>query len=149
MVYVTPSIRTPTREAEHDALHYLANPFHPRPQRHLSIRIRPGRAVRGVDFDLHPGRTLGIVGESGSGKSVTSLAVMGLLPDYAKVEGSVQFDGQELIGLSDKQLTSVRGAGIGMIFQDPLSALTPVFSIGHQLVEAINVTRMCPKGSVG
>ncbi|WP_273353687.1 dipeptide ABC transporter ATP-binding protein [Corynebacterium resistens] len=95
------------------------------------------RAVRGVDFDLHPGRTLGIVGESGSGKSVTSLAVMGLLPDYAKVEGSVQFDGQELIGLSDKQLTSVRGAGIGMIFQDPLSALTPVFSIGHQLVEAI------------
>ena len=99
------------------------------------------RAVRGVDFDLHPGRTLGIVGESGSGKSVTSLAVMGLLPDYAKVEGSVQFDGQELIGLSDKQLTSVRGAGIGMIFQDPLSALNPVFSIGHQIVDAIQ----CPQ----
>ncbi|WP_426706557.1 dipeptide ABC transporter ATP-binding protein [Corynebacterium auriscanis] len=95
------------------------------------------RAVRGVDFDLHPGRTLGIVGESGSGKSVTSLAIMGLLPDYAKVEGSARFNDRELIGLTDKQMTEIRGAGIGMIFQDPLSALTPVFSIGAQLVEAI------------
>ncbi|OFT91672.1 ABC transporter ATP-binding protein [Corynebacterium sp. HMSC28B08] len=95
------------------------------------------RAVRGVDFDLHPGRTLGIVGESGSGKSVTSLAIMGLLPDYAKVEGSARFNDRELIGLTDKQMTEIRGAGIGMIFQDPLSVLTPVFSIGAQLVEAI------------
>lgn len=94
-------------------------------------------AVRGVDFDLYPGRTLGIVGESGSGKSVTSLAIMGLLPDYAKITGSATFDGQEILNLSDKQMTSIRGAGIGMIFQDPLSALTPVFSIGDQLVEAI------------
>ncbi|MEL4163991.1 oligopeptide ABC transporter ATP-binding protein OppD [Corynebacterium bovis] len=98
-------------------------------------------AVRGVDFDLHPGRTLGIVGESGSGKSVTSLAVMGLLPDYAKVEGSVRFGGQELVGMSDAAMSAVRGAGIGMIFQDPLSSLTPVYTVGDQIIEAIRVHR--------
>lgn len=98
-------------------------------------------AVRGVDFDLYPGRTLGIVGESGSGKSVTSMSIMGLLPDYAKITGSVKFDGRELLGLSDKQMSEIRGNGIGMIFQDPLSALTPVFDIGSQLVEAIQAHR--------
>ncbi|WP_210415268.1 MULTISPECIES: ABC transporter ATP-binding protein [unclassified Corynebacterium] len=94
-------------------------------------------AVRGVDFDLYPGRTLGIVGESGSGKSVTSLAVMGLLPQYAKVTGSISFDGTELLDLNDKQMSKIRGNGVGMIFQDPLSALTPVLTVGAQLIEAI------------
>ena len=98
-------------------------------------------AVRGVDFDLMPGRTLAIVGESGSGKSVTSLAVMGLLPDYAKVEGSVVYAGTELIGKSDKEMSKIRGKDIAMIFQDPLSSLTPVFSIGDQLIEAIQTHR--------
>ncbi|WP_291314817.1 ABC transporter ATP-binding protein [Corynebacterium sp. UBA2622] len=102
-------------------------------------------AVRGVDFDLYRGRTLGIVGESGSGKSVTSLAVMGLLPDYAKVTGSVVFEGEELLGKSDKQMSHIRGSGISMIFQDPLSALTPVYDIGTQLVEAIQTHQNMPR----
>lgn len=94
-------------------------------------------AVRGVSFDLKPGQTLGIVGESGSGKSVSSLAVMGLLPDYAKITGSATLGGRELLGLSDTEMSKVRGKEIGMIFQDPLSALTPVFDVGTQIVEAI------------
>ncbi|WP_448850963.1 ABC transporter ATP-binding protein [Corynebacterium sp. 335C] len=94
-------------------------------------------AVRGIDFDLHPGRTLGIVGESGSGKSVSSLAVMGLLPDYATITGSAKLGGVELLGKSEKEMAKIRGSEIGMIFQDPLSALTPVFTIGDQIVEAI------------
>ena len=98
-------------------------------------------AVRGVNFDLLPGRTLAIVGESGSGKSVTSMAIMGLLPGYAKVEGSVKFQDTELIGMSDKKMSEIRGQDIAMIFQDPLSSLTPVFSIGDQLKEAIQIHR--------
>ena len=114
---------------------------------HVSFPSEAGvvRAVRGVDFDLYPGRTLGIVGESGSGKSVTSLAVMGLLPEYAKVTGSVQFDGAELLGKSDAEMSKIRGNGIGMIFQDPLSALTPVYDIGTQLLEAIQAHNDIPK----
>lgn len=102
-------------------------------------------AVRGVDFDLLPGKTLGIVGESGSGKSVTSMAIMGLLPDYAKVTGSVKFDGVELLDKNDKQMSKIRGKDIGMIFQDSLSALTPVFDIGTQLVEAIQTHQKVSK----
>ncbi|MCH8613157.1 ABC transporter ATP-binding protein [Arsenicicoccus dermatophilus] len=94
-------------------------------------------AVRGVSFDLHPGRVLAIVGESGSGKSVTSLAVMGLLPEYAKIDGSITYNGAELLGLSDTQMTKHRGSDIAMIFQDPLSSLTPVFTVGNQIIEAL------------
>lgn len=105
----------------------------------VSFPSEAGRvdAVRGVSFDLTPGRTLALVGESGSGKSVTSMAIMGLLPGYADVRGSVLLGDRELVGLSDKEMSAIRGNDIGMIFQDPLSALTPVFSVGDQIVEAI------------
>ncbi|TFV91595.1 ABC transporter ATP-binding protein [Blastococcus sp. CT_GayMR20] len=96
-------------------------------------------AVRGVDYTLAPGEVLGIVGESGSGKSVSSLAVMGLLPPSATVSGSVRFRGQELLGLPDRQLAKIRGRKIAMVFQDPLSALTPVYSIGDQIAETVQI----------
>jgi peptide/nickel transport system ATP-binding protein len=97
----------------------------------------PVHAVRGVSYELRAGEVLGIVGESGSGKSVTSMAVMGLLPKNARVSGSVRFRGEELLGLSDKAMTDVRGKKIAMIFQDPMTSLNPVYKIGYQLAEAV------------
>jgi oligopeptide/dipeptide ABC transporter ATP-binding protein len=94
-------------------------------------------AVRGVNFELHPGQVLGIVGESGSGKSVTSLAIMGLLPRSARTRGEVNFRGRNLLRLSDKEQAKVRGKQIAMIFQDPMTSLNPVYTIGWQLQEAI------------
>ncbi|MFL6120873.1 dipeptide ABC transporter ATP-binding protein [Actinophytocola sp.] len=95
------------------------------------------RAVRGLSYVVNSGEVLGIVGESGSGKSVSSLAVMGLLPENAAVSGSIRFRGQELLGLSDKRLSAIRGRRVAMVFQDPLSALTPVFTVGDQVAEAL------------
>ena len=94
-------------------------------------------AVRGVSFDLHPRQVLGIVGESGSGKSVTSLAIMGLLPRSARIRGEVNYRGQNLVKLSDKEQTKIRGKQISMIFQDPMTSLNPVYTVGWQLQEAI------------
>jgi len=113
----------------------------------VSFPSEAGRvdAVRGVSFDLEAGKTLGIVGESGSGKSVTSLAIIGLLDDNAKVTGSIVFDGEELLGKSDKQMSMIRGNGMTMVFQDPLTSLTPVFTIGDQLIEALTVHRNLSK----
>ncbi len=107
----------------------------------VSFPSEAGRvdAVDGVSFDLMPGRTLGIVGESGSGKSVTSLAIMGLLPENARIKGSAKLSGRELLSLDDKQMSRVRGDEMSMIFQDPLSSLTPVFTIGDQLIEALTI----------
>jgi oligopeptide/dipeptide ABC transporter ATP-binding protein len=105
----------------------------------VDFRTKDGavHAVRGIDFTLAPGEVLGIVGESGSGKSVTALATMGLLPRSAEVRGAIRFQGRELLGLKEKQLTEVRGTGIAMIFQDPMTSLNPVYTIGWQIVEAI------------
>lgn len=94
-------------------------------------------AVRGVNFSLNPGEVLGIVGESGSGKSVTSMAVMGLLDTAGSVSGSVKLHGTEILNRSDAYMSKVRGKTIAMVFQDPLSALTPVYTIGEQIVEAL------------
>ncbi|MEV6544172.1 ABC transporter ATP-binding protein [Streptomyces sp. NPDC051665] len=94
-------------------------------------------AVRGVGLTLERGEVLGLVGESGSGKSATALAVLGLLPGNAAVRGSVRLDGQELVGASERQLTKVRGSRVSMVFQDPLSAFTPVYRIGDQIAEAV------------
>lgn len=96
-------------------------------------------AVRGVNLKVHPGEVLGIVGESGSGKSVTSLAVMGLLDESAKIEGSVKLHGTEILGKSDAWMSKIRGKKVAMVFQDPLSALTPVYTIGDQIVEALTI----------
>ncbi|MFD9734336.1 ABC transporter ATP-binding protein [Umezawaea sp. NPDC059074] len=95
-------------------------------------------AVDRVSFDVEPGQTVGLVGESGCGKSVTSLAIMGLLPKRgAKVSGSVMFEGVDLLSLSDKQLRDKRGRDLGMVFQDPLSSLNPVIPIGLQVTEVL------------
>ncbi|MFB7663796.1 dipeptide ABC transporter ATP-binding protein [Kitasatospora sp. NPDC056138] len=105
----------------------------------LSVDFDGVPAVRGVDLRLRRGETLGIVGESGSGKSVTSLAILGLLPTTATVGGSVRLDGRELVGLPNRELAAVRGRKVAMVFQDPLSAFTPVYRIGDQIVEALRI----------
>ncbi|MEU4274594.1 ABC transporter ATP-binding protein [Streptomyces tanashiensis] len=99
----------------------------------------PVAAVRGISFDVLPGRTLGIVGESGSGKSATAMGVMGLLPPTARMSGRVLLGGRDLVGLNDARLSRVRGKDIGMVFQDPLSALTPIYSVGRLLSDALRV----------
>ena len=101
-------------------------------------------AVRGVDYDVRAGEVVAIVGESGSGKSVSSLAVLGLLPDQARVTGSIRFQGRELLGLGDRELSRLRGAAMSMVFQDPLSALTPVYRVGDQIAEALLVHGAAP-----
>ena len=99
--------------------------------------LGPLSAVRGIDLDVHAGEMLAVVGESGSGKSVSFLAAMGLLPKTAVVTGSVVLDGKQLVGASAKELRSVRGHLMSMIFQDPLSALNPVHKIGAQIAEML------------
>jgi peptide/nickel transport system ATP-binding protein len=96
----------------------------------------PNEVVKSLDFDVARGGALGIVGESGSGKSMTSLAVMGLLPKGAKRTGSIEFDGVELTALPERAMRSVRGDRIAMIFQDPLSSLNPYYTVGTQIAEA-------------
>jgi oligopeptide/dipeptide ABC transporter ATP-binding protein len=95
------------------------------------------QAVRGVSYQLRRGDSMGIVGESGSGKSVTSMAIMGLLPKTARIKGSVKLYGMELVGRSEKAYTNLRGNKIAMIFQDPLTSLNPVYTVGVQIGEAI------------
>jgi len=109
----------------------------------LSVAFRTGRgetsAVEDVSFAIAPGEVLGLVGESGSGKSVSALAILGLLPRPAArvTAGRVLFDGMDLLRLPERRLRRLRGPGIGMIFQEPMSSLNPVFSIGNQITETL------------
>ena len=107
----------------------------------LGVRLNTSRgaaqAVRKVSFSLLRGETLGLVGESGCGKSVTALALMGLLPDSAVVSGSVRLDGSELVGLKDADYRTLRGNRISMIFQEPMTALNPMHTIGRQVAEPL------------
>jgi len=96
-------------------------------------------AVRGLSYHIAPGEVVAMVGESGSGKSAAAMAVIGLLPTYAQVSGSVRLEGNELLGCSDADMSTIRGARIGTVFQDPMSALTPVYTVGDQIAEAITV----------
>jgi peptide/nickel transport system ATP-binding protein len=96
-------------------------------------------AVRGISFDVAPREVVALVGESGAGKSATAMAVVGLLPAYAEVSGSVRLLGDELIGLDDQAMSRIRGRVIGTVFQDPMSALTPVYTVGDQIAEALRV----------
>ena len=97
----------------------------------------PVKAVRGLDFSIGDGESLGIVGESGSGKSVSMLAVMGLLPRNATITGSIRFRGDELLGRPEAELRKLRGGKMAMIFQDPMTSMNPVLTVGFQIAEAI------------
>ena len=110
---------------------------------HIELQTQrgPAEAVRGIDFTLERGETLGIVGESGCGKSITVQSLMGLLPASAKVSGSIRFDGQELVGASERTLCGIRGNRIGMIFQEPMTALNPVHTIARQVGEPLRLHR--------
>jgi peptide/nickel transport system ATP-binding protein len=106
----------------------------------LTVRFKdaPANVVDGVSFAIQPGKTLAIVGESGCGKSVTSMALMGLLPDTATVQASASnLLGEPLLGVSDERLLDVRGNRMAMIFQEPMTSLNPVFTIGDQIAESV------------
>jgi peptide/nickel transport system ATP-binding protein len=103
----------------------------------VSFEGHPGSAVDGVSFSLDEDEVLGIVGESGSGKSLSMLSVIGLLPREARVEGEVRYGGRDLLALPEREMRAVRGNGISMIFQDPMSSLNPVYSVGWQIAEQI------------
>ncbi len=101
--------------------------------------------VNGLDYTVDAGETVAIVGESGSGKSVSVMALLGLLPGHARVTGSARFEGRELVGSSEAELRTVRGNGIGMVFQDPMTSLNPVLTIGRQVGEGCSRTGSCPR----
>ena len=122
--------------------------------RNLTTAFQTGRgeitALEDVTFDLNEGEILGIVGESGSGKSVTALTIMGLLPrPPARIAaGSVRFDGEDLTHLSDGRMQHIRGPGIAMVFQEPMTSLNPVFTIGDQIMETIGAHERVPQRSL-
>jgi peptide/nickel transport system ATP-binding protein len=107
--------------------------------RDLVIEIGERRVVDGVSFEVADGARVGLIGESGSGKSLTALALLGLLPDGATATGSIRWNGRELIGLSDRDLAQLRGDEIGIVFQEPRTALNPIRTVGRQIAESIRI----------
>lgn len=105
----------------------------------LVIEIDGRRVVDGVSLQVPDGTRLGVIGESGSGKSLTALAVLGLLPEGATARGSIRWDGTELIGMPDRELARLRGDDIGIVFQEPRTALNPIRTVGRQIAESIRI----------
>jgi peptide/nickel transport system ATP-binding protein len=108
---------------------------------HIAFATRNGEttAVRDISFAIAPGETLALVGESGSGKSVTALALLRLLPQNARITGDIRFDGNSVLAMPDADIRRLRGRGIAMVFQEPMTALNPVLTIGEQVAEAVRV----------
>ncbi len=107
--------------------------------RDLTIDIGERRVVDGVSFDVPDGARVGLIGESGSGKSLTALAILGLLPDEARASGSIRWNGQEILGLPERELARLRGDDIGIVFQEPRTALNPIRTVGRQIAESIRI----------
>ena len=135
---MSPPMSTPQHRTSSS---YRAEPLLSVRNLEVNFQIRGGRAVRAVDdvsFDIYPGQHVGLVGESGSGKSVTSLAIMGLLPRRGvTIRGEVLYEGTNLLELSQKELRAMRGRDISMVFQDPMTSLNPVVTIGTQVGEIL------------
>lgn len=107
--------------------------------RDFSVSFGKAAPVKGVSFDVRPGEMLAIVGESGSGKSLTALGLIGLLPSHAKTGGQVRLEGRNLLSLSEREWRAIRGRDIGMIFQEPMTSLNPVLTVGEQIIEVLRI----------
>ena len=107
----------------------------------LTVDIGGHPILRDVSLSIAPGEALGLVGESGSGKSMTALSVMRLLPEGARISGAIRLDGEDLTGLTEPAMCRVRGARVGMVFQEPMTALNPLKTIGAQVAEVIRIHR--------
>jgi len=113
--------------------------------RDLIVDIGGRRVVDGISFDVPDGARVGLIGESGSGKSLTALALLGLLPEGATASGSIRWNGRELIGLSDRELAELRGDEIGIVFQEPRTALNPIRTVGRQIAESVRIHEGLPR----